>query len=78
MDGMVGKASASLLLSCHQGLKFTWCFMLLMTVFTKEDELPLYPVYSITLVVVAHMMDSSLLIIHKSVTVMLPDRISLL
>ena len=47
--------------------------MLLMLVFTNEDELPLQPIYSITLVVVVHVMDSSLLIIHKSVIVMLHE-----
>lgn len=74
MDWMVGRASESFL-SCRQCLKFTQCFMLLMTVFTKEDGLPLQPIYSITSVVVAHVMDSSLLIVYESVIVMLHDGI---
>lgn len=52
--------------------------MLHMLVFTKVDELPLQPIYFITLVVVVQVMDLSLLIIHKSVIVMLHEGICLL
>lgn len=75
---MVGRVSESLFLSCHQCLKYTQCFMLLMLVFIKEGELPLQPIYSVTLVVVVHVMDSSLQIIHRSVIVMLHERNCLL
>lgn len=49
--------------------------MVLTLVFTKEDERPLQPIYSVTLVIVVDLMDFSFLIIHKNVIVMLQEGI---